>query len=218
MCSSPTPADTAASCSGKTGESPVTEAASATRPSPPEWTGRHLSRILPMSFAKLVLDACGRSGRGMPTGPGASTRIDDRRESDGYPGFCEIHVSAPAPDGSSVLLELSPAPHNAEVCELVERHGGQIRQGSLGATIQLSLTFRDARHVRDLARAIRRVTRRGQRYPDPNWKWICPRTADSLERFARLLAQARHQPTDQPASAEPGPARSGRSGHDLKRG
>jgi hypothetical protein len=69
-----------------------------------------------------------------------------------------------------------------------------------------------------LARAIRRVIGRGQRYPDPNWKWICPRTANSLERFARLLARANRQPANQTANGEPGPARHGRSGHEPKRG
>lgn len=142
-----------------------------------------------MTFADSLLTACGLQGRGTPTGSGASVRIDDRQERDVYPGFCEIQVSAQGPGGSSVLLQLSPAPYNGEVCEVVERLGGQVTQDSLGATIRLTLRQGDARPVRDLARGIRRMTRRGQRYPDPNWKWICPRIADSLERLAGTLSR-----------------------------
>jgi hypothetical protein len=171
-----------------------------------------------MSFATNLLDACCPRGRGNVASPRTSVRIDDRQESDVYPGFCEIHVSVQDPDGSSVLLELSPAPHNAEVCEVVERHGGQVTHAPLGVSVRLSVGPKDARRVRDLARAIRRVIGRGQRYPDPNWKWLCPRTANSLERFARLLARANHQPANQPANREPGPTRHGQSGHEPERG
>jgi hypothetical protein len=124
-------------------------------------------------------------------GSSTSVRIDDRRESDVYPGFCEINVSAQASDGSYLLLELAPAPYNAEIRELVEQHGGQVTQAPGGATIRLAVSRGDTRIVRELARAVRRVIRRGQRYPDPNWKWICPRTADSLERFASVMSEAR---------------------------
>lgn len=143
-----------------------------------------------MSFANELLNACEPRGRGTTTDPGPSFRIDDRQERDVYPGFCEIHITVQDPEGSSALLELSPAPHNLEVCEVVERHGGRVTQGPLGVTIRLTLSHGAAGCVRELARAIRRVTRRGQRYPDPNWKWICPRTADSLARFADALTHA----------------------------
>lgn len=141
-------------------------------------------------FSSERFDACGTRGPGATADPGASFRIDDCQERDFYPGFCEIHVTVQEPECSSALLELSPAPHNVEVCEVVERHGGQVIQGQFGTTIRLTLGRGDAHWVRDLARAIRWVTRRGQRYSDPNWKWICLRTADSLERFADALSHA----------------------------
>jgi hypothetical protein len=147
-----------------------------------------------MSFAEMLLDAYSPSRGGTRSAPGTSVRIDDRQERDVSPGFCQIHVTVLDPDGARVLLELSPVPHNAEVGEVVEEHGGQVTHGPLGATIRLPLGPKDVRRVRDLARAIRRVTRRGQRYPDPNWKWICPRTADSLERFANVLSRAHRRP------------------------
>lgn len=171
-----------------------------------------------MNLATFLLAAYGTRVHRTSFGDGLSIRIDDQSQGDVHLGFCQIHLSAQRSDDTSVLLELSPAPHDAEVEEMVNRHGGHITHGSIGATIQLPLGPRDARRVRDLARAIRRVTRRGQRYPDPNWKWICPRTADSLERFAELLARARRQPANQSANAEPGPACSGRSSHEPKRG
>lgn len=143
-----------------------------------------------MSFASELFDPCGTRSPASTATMGASFRIDDRQERDVYPGFCEIRVTVQDPEGSSALLELSPAPHSAEVGEVVERHGGQVTHEQFGTTIRLTLVRGDAHRVRDLARAIRRVTRRGQRYSDPNWKWICPRTADSLERFADALSHA----------------------------
>lgn len=152
-----------------------------------------------MSFADSIVEAYRHPGQGPAAGAGTSVRIDDRQERDVYPGFCEIHVTAQAADGSSVLLELSPAPYNPEVCGFVEGLGGQVTQGSFGATIRLRLSHGDARPIRDLARVIRRVTGRGQRYPDPNWKWICPRTAASLERLAGVLSRLRRSPGKQAA-------------------
>lgn len=151
-----------------------------------------------MSFADRILEALGQRGQGAVAGAGTSVRIDDRQEMDVYPGFCEIHVTAQAADGSSVLLELSPAPYNPEVCEFVEELGGRVTQGSGGATIRLPLSHGEAGPIRDLARVIRRVTRRGQRYPDPNWKWICPRTAASLEKLAGVLSRIRRSPASMP--------------------
>jgi hypothetical protein len=147
-----------------------------------------------MIFANVLLEACKQSGCGTTARSGVCVRIDDRQKTDVYPGFCGISVTSQASDGSSVLLELWSAPHNAEVCEVVGRHGGVLAPDPFGASIRLTLGCGDAPRVRDLARAIHRVIRRGQQYPNPHWKWICPRTAESLERFAAILARISYEP------------------------
>lgn len=144
-----------------------------------------------MNLTSFLFDVYGSRGRKTDANGGACVQIDDQNQIDIQSGFCQIHVTVQSRESSTALLELSPAPHNGEVSELLHEHGGQLVHGSTGATIRLSVGPRDARRVRDLARAIRRITRRGETYADRNWKWICRRTADSLEQFARVLADAK---------------------------
>jgi hypothetical protein len=115
-------------------------------------------------------------------------QIDDRNENDVYPGFCGICVTVPNPEDGTFLLRLENSPNNWELEELVESYGGKVQQGHTGTTITISLKPKDTSAVRALAKSIRRITGRGQKYLDRNWKWICPRTAKSLERLAGLLA------------------------------
>src|SRR5262249_3516472 len=145
-----------------------------------------------MNLTAYLLDAYATTEGNKKAGDGLCVRLDDQSASDGHRGFCQIHVTAESSASSTVLLELSPVRHNEEVIEVVLRHGGKVAHDSLGLTIRMPLGPKDARLVRDLARAIRRVVRRGQRYSDSNWKWMCPRTASSLDRFAKHLA-AFHQ-------------------------
>lgn len=113
-------------------------------------------------------------------------KIDDETASDHYDGFCRMYVNIS--DLTDMLaLELRNAPHNGAVTALVQSMGGEIDACPWAATISVRLSRNDAAFVMKLARAIRRTMARGQRYLEPNWKWIAPRTADALERFARCL-------------------------------
>jgi hypothetical protein len=52
------------------------------------------------------------------------------------------------------------------------------------ASITMSFSLSQVGIVRGLAKKIDSITGRGRHYPVRNWKWICPRTANSLNRFA----------------------------------
>jgi hypothetical protein len=142
-----------------------------------------------MTFAEELFKALG--ARGDRSGSIQSVKIDDRQRGDVYPGFCGMQVTDGDDDGSSVCLEMSPAPYDEQVCKLVNRHGGKFTEDRFGATIRIPIRRKDSRLVCKLAKAVRRVTGRGKRYLDSNWKWVCPRTAASLERFADVLETVR---------------------------
>ena len=110
-------------------------------------------------------------------------KVDDRNRNDVYTGFCHIHAIFSGSE-DKFTLQLINAPLNQEVQELVQQYGGQFVSPGQGEGIQFSLRARDHQMVVNLARVIHRVIRRGQQYSDRNWRWICPRTADSLERLA----------------------------------
>lgn len=116
-------------------------------------------------------------------------KIDDENGFDCYAGFCRIAVTV-VPGADQFLLEIQNSPHNPEVARVVEGAGGEFRNGPNGATICIAARITDSRQIRDLAKAIRRTTARGERYPDRNWKWIAPGTADALQRLATCLASA----------------------------
>ena len=123
------------------------------------------------------------------TPPGGCTaRIDDRRPIDYFWAFCEIVLEV-RPD-ETMTLTLNFPPLNDEVRTVVDDHGGRVMSHPTPAIV-LELPAADdaAAAVRDLAAAIKGVTRRGQRYPEKQWVWLAPRTAASLTRFARLLTR-----------------------------
>lgn len=116
-------------------------------------------------------------------------RLDKRTSQDVYPGYCEIHVMVPTTKEGAFRLELRNPPLTGEVEKFLAANNAQIRHAVQTTTITLQLTVSSGPEVLNkLARVIRRVTRRKQQYADRNWKWICPRTAEALERFASALA------------------------------
>lgn len=141
------------------------------------------------------------------TPPGGCTaRIDDRRPVDYFWAFCEMVLEV-RPD-ETMTLTLNFPPLNDAVRTVVDNHRGRVMSHPIPAIV-LDLPAADdaAAAVHDLAAAIKGVTRRGQRYPEKNWKWIAPRTADSLIRFARVLtrhyrASCRTHPRSGPTSRD----------------
>ena len=142
---------------------------------------RTLSTVLQQAYGDRYTPWVGDAGQ---------VRIDDEDARDTCISFCRMSVWV-HDDRDTSNLELENSPYNEGVVSFIADLGGRIDRTPRGANI--TLTVRHAggsRSVRELAKAIRRVTGRGQRYPDPNWKWIARRTADSLERFASFLTQA----------------------------
>jgi hypothetical protein len=113
--------------------------------------------------------------------------IDDRSEVDIHPGFCTITATVRR-DSDSITLALTHPPLDGDVRALVDDLGGRVTETKLATVLSVDLSPTDHRRVRDLARLVKAVVGRGRRYADPNWKWIAPRTAGALERFARHLA------------------------------
>jgi len=116
-------------------------------------------------------------------------RVDDR-ERDVAHEFCNIALVV-GEDSTHFTLNLYPAPISAGLYENVESLGGTISVFQLGSSIELELSIKEVTKIRELAKEIRRVVKRGQRYPNPNWKWICRRTANSLDRLASNLVEFR---------------------------
>ena len=86
-----------------------------------------------------------------------------------------------------VALSIQHIPLTGESRSLIEDEGGNIREFPDGYVAEIKLKVKSVTFIRKLARAIRQTIGRGKRYHNPNWKWICPRTAASLERFATVL-------------------------------
>jgi hypothetical protein len=133
---------------------------------------------------QVYTDGCRRN----PRGGGCTVRVDDRRPDDYYQSFCTISAIV-RPDGTATLTLTHP-PLNDGVRVVVDNYGGRVLSSPVPAIdLELPPTDDAAGIVRDLAAAIKAVTRRGQHYPEKNWKWIVPRTAGSLIRFARVLTR-----------------------------
>ncbi len=80
------------------------------------------------------------------------------------------------------------------------RDASKFIEQALGQRVsEIALLTKEVSFLRTLAKAFRRIVGRGGRYPVPNWKWICLRTADSLDRLADRLMEyrriRRHEPS-----------------------
>jgi hypothetical protein len=115
--------------------------------------------------------------------------IDDQAENDVPRAFCNMTITLPDSESNDFRLTLYPVPWDKDVEALVDALGGKWHDNSIGRVLKVPLTIRSVPDIRRLARAIRKVTGRGKRYVNANWKWSTRRTAGSLERFARLLSE-----------------------------
>lgn len=126
-----------------------------------------------------------------------TARIDDQTPADRCRGFCQITLTV-APD-ESFTLELRDPPLNEHVRQVLDNIQAIVEANPVTiVTLHFATTImagaRAARvhasKVRFLAATIKTVTGRGQLYPDPNWKWMVPRTAKSLTQLAKVLTRA----------------------------
>ena len=116
-------------------------------------------------------------------------RIDDQNGDDVSEYFCNISISLTEPESDRFRLTLYRVPWDDDVEVLAARLHGEWVDIATGRVLRIPMTIRSVPDIRMLARAIRKVTGRGKRYVDSRWKWSPRRTADSLERFARLLLE-----------------------------
>ena len=120
-----------------------------------------------------------------------SIRIDDQSGQDVVSCFCSMAVRVPDSSEDALVLTIQQMPLTEQSRSLIEDQGGNIREFAGGYAAELTLSVKSVTFIRKLARAIGQTTGRGKRYANPNWKWICPRTAASLERFATVLMSYR---------------------------
>lgn len=121
--------------------------------------------------------------------PPPTIRVDDQHDGDEPSLFCSLSVTEVVGDEFKLVCDHLPV--SPEVEDLVANKAGILNRTATGAFSEVRLTVRDSPYLRQLAKAIRRLVGRGQRYSDANWKWICPRTAASLERLADTLLELR---------------------------
>jgi hypothetical protein len=118
-------------------------------------------------------------------------RVDDESPADKSPCFCNITVRIDKTESIAFDLILTNAPWDEHVENLIEEIGGEWSGNLDNRSLTVSLTISKVAAIRKLADAIRKVVGRGRCYSNRNWKWISPRTADSLEIFADRLKEYR---------------------------
>lgn len=119
-----------------------------------------------------------------------SFKVDDEAKSDVLAGFSSIVASIADTSSSTFTLYLENLPNNREVDQIAEELEGTWQETRFGKSLTLNLGMEQISKINLLAKAVRRVVRRGARYEDRNWKWKAPRAAASLEEFVRKLKAA----------------------------
>ena len=120
--------------------------------------------------------------------------IDDHNEHDVLHTFCRLSVEFPSREAFEFDLTLQNVPWDDLVEKVAAELNGNWSEISTGRCLTLRMTVKSAPQVKRLAEAIRKVTGRGRRYSDCNWKWISARASDSLKQFAGLLVEYRRPP------------------------
>ncbi len=114
-------------------------------------------------------------------------KIDDENSGDVSYLFCQIHARLPDPHGKEIILTFDKAPFGLAARELIIERDGTIEETWLGPIVTLPIDIKSISFLRKLARTVRNTVGHNRSYADPNWKWLCPRTATSLEQFADIV-------------------------------
>jgi hypothetical protein len=121
--------------------------------------------------------------------------VDDRAAEDNAPDgnlqayFCMIFADVISPTRLNVVLS-GNVPDSDAVREWAERYDAQSTVG-INGDLQLAVAKGEQSRLRELAEAIRSIVARGApSYAVASYKYICPRTAASLERLADILDKA----------------------------
>lgn len=119
--------------------------------------------------------------------------IDDRSERDLdakgnlFLWFCQMFATVE--DGERVVIELrGGVPHSAAVSDWYAAHGGEESPGDYQSYASFVVTPEMVGDLPDLAQRFAAVTK--SRYPVKAWKYVVPRTADSLTKLHGVLSTA----------------------------
>lgn len=125
-------------------------------------------------------------------------KIDDKGPHDVYPFFCNIFARVPDRNDDRLVLTLQNCPCSPEVMSIVERQGGTIRPSEHGPTITFAIHNNHVFTIARLSLAIANLVKSRRKYTNRNWKWICTRTAGSLDRLVKILEvyQGGRRPVD----------------------
>lgn len=115
-----------------------------------------------------------------------SFQIDDVGDYDVAGNPCSISVRVTGEDVFTLSLR-DNAPVKGVVEQMLKSRGGTVTRVRHSCHAQVELTASDHRFIDQIAKEIGALVGRGRRYENPNWKWICPRTRDSLRRFSSIL-------------------------------
>ena len=141
-----------------------------------------------MTLQEFLIEAYGDRGPDRSRGR-KEFWIDDQNENDVPQAFCNITITLLDSESNDFRLTLYPVPWDEDVETLVDALGGKWQDHPPGRLLKVPMTIRSVPDIRRLSRSIRKVTGRGKRYINCNWKWPTRRTADSLDHFARLLSE-----------------------------
>lgn len=132
---------------------------------------------------------------------GSTFIVDDRTEDDIganrqlYSYFCMVFAKIGPEAGmtadESVTVTLNGSvPMSAGVQAWISANEASYRTGPLGGILTFPVAKGEETRLRSLAKSIRAITAAGARYDVKSYKYVCPRTANTLERLASVLEGA----------------------------
>lgn len=103
--------------------------------------------------------------------------------------FCRVFVEVVSPTEVKVILD-GNVPTGASVRQWVLTHAADFSARDVHQHLTVVVQRGDAGKLASLATAFRAIVRPGApRYDSPNYKYVCPRTAEALDRLERVLKQ-----------------------------
>lgn len=122
--------------------------------------------------------------------------VDDRKHTDIasdaslYSNFCMVFARVVAPASVEVDLR-GNVPMNAAICAWVEADQSSNQEGYPGH-LAIKLPLGEEARLEALAELMEAIVRSGApRYSVASYKYVCPRTAGSLRRLAKVLREYR---------------------------
>lgn len=111
-------------------------------------------------------------------------KVDDQGPHDIGDVFCQIFVDVI--DATSFRLKLSNnAPINRKITRFINNNNGCINKNNLYSNLELTININSIDIIYDLSILINDAIK--SKYTNSNWRWICPRTGNSLKKLYEIL-------------------------------